>query len=93
MERLVYDMERFNTDTDSTEKLSHAFKVAKTCQEFHKPASSEFKELEKFKKVVLKQLKSLQKGPTIEEMDAIAEQEQKNYNEPDISARDEGVED
>jgi hypothetical protein len=86
-------MERFNLDTESSEKLSHAFKVAKTFQEYHKPTSPEFKELEKFKKALLKQLKATRVGPTIEELDAIANAEAANYIAPDISARDEGVED
>ena len=91
LETLTYHAERFNLDT-TPEKLSHAFKVAKTFQEYHRPASSEFKFLEKFKGSLIKELKAQRKGPSIEELDALAA-EANSHPQPDITARDEGVED
>ena len=76
----------------SEDKLSHGFKVAKTQQEFHKQQSEEFKLLEKFKSSILKRIKSLRTTPSIEELDAI-EQTKPQFDKPDITARDEGVED
>ena len=85
-------IENFDMEQPS-DVLSEAFKNAKTQQEFHKQNSEEFKILETFKKKVTSKIRAMRKGPSIEELDTIAEQEKKDFVQPDISARDEGVED
>jgi len=79
-------IDAFDLSTTDTEPLSHAFKVCRTQQEFHRKTSEEFRILEAFKTKLLARIRSLRKGKSIEELDTEQEQLQKQYTPPNPAA-------
>ena len=69
LERTIIQIKEYLSVPHDTEELSTRYKYTLTALEPYKPGSPEHKVLSKFRDSLLKELRKLRKGKTIEQMD------------------------
>lgn len=74
IEQLDHHITTFNFD-QSPEVLGQAWKIAKTLQDYYRVNSDGHRLLSRFQEDLLRKIRSLRKGPSIEELDEQAKEQ------------------